>query len=149
MSSTTRTKLGVAAISLLIILFIGLGISSAIGFIGTGQLVPVLIGLAVIAICGIGIWFVVTELRFGWGMQSMARELEAKGGLPEDNLPKTPGGRYLRPEADAEFERISATADPNSWEDLYRVALSYDAAGDRGRARKTMRQALTIYRQQQ
>lgn len=146
MNSTTRTKLGVAAVTAMMLLFLAVGIISAIQFIGTGQLIPVLIGVAVLALCGIGIWFTTTELRFGFGMQAMARQLEAEGGLLADDLPKTPGGRYIREDADAAFEKVLAEADPNRWQDLYRIALSYDAAGDRGRARKTMRQALHRYR---
>ena len=146
MNSTTRTKLGVAAVTAMMLLFLGVGIISAIQFISTGQLVPVLIGVAVLALCGIGIWFTVTELRFGFGMQAMARQLEAEGGLLPDDLPKTPGGRYIRQDADAEFDQVLADADLNRWQDLYRIALSYDAAGDRGRARRTMRQALKRFR---
>ncbi|MFC0581475.1 hypothetical protein [Micrococcoides hystricis] len=146
MTSTTRTKLGVIAVTAMMLLFLGVGVISAIQFISTGQLIPVLIGVAVLALCGVGLWFIVTELRFGFGMQSMARQLESEGGLLLDDLPKTPAGRYIREDADAEFDRVIASADPNRWQDLYRVALSYDAAGDRGRARKTMRAALHKFR---
>ena len=47
----------------------------------------------------------------------MAKVLEAEGGLPADNLPRTPAGRIVRAAADQEFEKYRAETEaaPDDW----------------------------------
>jgi hypothetical protein len=70
------------------------------------------------------------------------------GGLPEDNLPRTPAGRIIREAADLEFEkyRLEAQAAPEDWRSWFRLSCAYDAAGDRKRARAAMRDAVRLFR---
>ena len=77
-----------------------------------------------------------------------ARILEAEGGLPVDDLPRSPGGRIDRAAADAQFEtyRIEAEAAPDDWRARYRLSLAYDASGDRTRAREAAREAVRLHR---
>ncbi|HYJ75808.1 MAG TPA: hypothetical protein VEV65_09425, partial [Kineosporiaceae bacterium] len=93
------------------------------------------------------LWAVLRELSFGRATETMARELEARGLLPVDDLPRSPGGRIDRAAADAWFERFRREVDerPASWEAWFRMALGYDAAGDRRRARAAMRRALELH----
>jgi Tfp pilus assembly protein PilF len=89
---------------------------------------------------------VVAELRFGQATQRLADTLDADvdddPAVPE--LPRTPSGRVDRSAADAVFEvrRAEVEADPDNWQRWYRLALAYDAAGDRRRARAAMRDAI-------
>ena len=87
------------------------------------------------------------EIRFGLSMERMGRTLESEGGLPVDDIPRSPGGRVDRTVADAQFEtyRAEAEAAPEDWRSWYRLALAYDAAGDRTRARGTMRRAAGLF----
>jgi predicted TPR repeat methyltransferase len=80
----------------------------------------------------------------------MAKVLEAEGGLPVDNLPRTPAGRIVRAAADAEFEkyRVEAEVAPEDWRSWFRLSCAYDAAGDRKRARESMRDAVRLFRAQ-
>ena len=57
-----------------------------------------------------------------------------------------PSGRIEREAADALFQRSSAEveADPDNWLRSYRLARAYDYAGDRSRARETMRKAVEL-----
>jgi Tfp pilus assembly protein PilF len=57
-----------------------------------------------------------------------------------------PSGRVERDAADALFETVRGEleADPDNWRRWYRLARAYDYAGDRGRARETMRKAVDM-----
>ena len=61
---------------------------------------------------------------------------------------RSPGGRIDRDAADALFNTVRAEleADPDNWVRWYRLARAYDYAGDRGRARETMRTAVEMER---
>ena len=66
------------------------------------------IGVAYLLLPVIGAWALVRELLFGARTERLAKILEAEGGLPEDNLPRTPAGRIIREAADREFEKYRA-----------------------------------------
>ena len=112
--------------------------------IGTGDPVAVVLGVAVLVIPVLGAYLVWRELQFGRRTEALARELEAVGGLPVDDLPRRPSGRIDRAAADAAFEKYRAEAEaaPGDWRVWFRLSTAYDAAGDRRRARSTMRTAI-------
>lgn len=104
-------------------------------------------GVALFVLPVIAVWAIVRELFFGAAMERLAKILEEEGGLPPDNLPRTPGGRIIREAADKEFEkyRSEAEADPDNWRSWFRLSCAYDASGDRKRARSTMRKAIKLH----
>jgi hypothetical protein len=112
--------------------------------IGTGDPVAVVLGIAVLVIPVLGAYLVWRELQFGRRTEVLARELEAVGGLPVDDLPRRPSGRIDRAAADAAFVKYKAEAEaaPEDWRVWFRLSTAYDAAGDRRRARSTMRTAI-------
>ena len=112
--------------------------------IGTGDPVAVILGIAVLVIPVLGAYLVWRELQFGRRTEVLARELEAAGGLPVDDLPRRPSGRVDRAAADEAFEKYRAEAEaaPDDWRVWFRLSTAYDAAGDRRRARATMRAAI-------
>ena len=81
----------------------------------------------------LGAYLVWRELQFGRQTEALARELEAAGGLPVDDLPRRPSGRIDRAAADAAFEKYKAEAEaaPDDWRVWFRLSTAYDAAGDR------------------
>ena len=87
------------------------------------------------------------EWRFGRATQQLGEELAARGALPVDDLPRRPSGRPDRAAADARFAevRTRVEADPDSWERWFELAVAYDAAGDRKRARAAMRRAIALH----
>ena len=113
----------------------------------TGDAVAVALGLAVLVLPVIAAVIVAREVRFGVATQRMARELEAAGGLPVDDLPRRPSGRVVRGAADATFagRRAEVEAAPEDWRAWYRLAVAYDDAGDRRRAREAMRHAARLH----
>lgn len=116
--------------------------------ISSGDPVPIALGVAVIVIPVIGAWVLYRELAFGMRTQQLGRELGAEGGLPVDDLPRTPSGRIERDAADARFveyeQQVQRT--PDDWRAWYRLAIGYDDARDRKRARAAMRRAIELHR---
>ncbi len=112
--------------------------------IKVGTPVSVGLGLAVLVIPVIGAYLVWREIQFGRQTEHLARELEAAGGLPVDDLPRRPSGRVDRAAADEAFGRYKAEAEaaPEDWRVWFRLSTAYDAAGDRKRAREAMRTAI-------
>ncbi|MGO1182657.1 MAG: hypothetical protein ACTHZ5_07100 [Micrococcaceae bacterium] len=138
-----RAKIGTTLLTLLLLLFAGLALWSAIGFIRSGSVLAAAIGVSVVVIVAISLWLILREILFGMQAERMARILDSEGGLPEDTLPRSPGGRIDRAEADRQFDvyRAEAEATPEDWRSWFRLSLAYDASGDRRRARSAMRDA--------
>lgn len=103
-----------------------------------------LLGAAVLVVPLIGLYTVYGELRFGQATERLAQRLVAEGDPGEPDLPRRPSGRVEREAADALFEqrRVAVEADPDDWRGWYRLAVAYDYAGDRKRARSAMRTAI-------
>ena len=118
--------------------------------ITSGDPVPVLLGISVIVIPLLGAWMLGRELMFGVRSQQLGRALAAEGGLPRDDLPRTPSGRIERAAADERFEecRAEVAAAPDDWRCWYRLAIAYDDARDRRRAREAMRTAIGLFSSQ-
>lgn len=133
----------IATVTAVYLVFAG---ARAIVLISSGDPVPVLLGVSVIVIPVIGAWLLARELMFGLHTQKLARVLGQEGGLPIDDLPRTPSGRIERDAADARFSlaQQDVEADPQDWRRWYRLAIAYDDARDRKRARAAMRQAIAL-----
>lgn len=116
--------------------------------IASGDPVPVLLGISVIVFPIIGVWVIGRELLFGFRSQALGRQLGAEGGLPVDDLPRTPSGRIQKEAADARFAEYQeqVEGDPADWRRWYRLAIAYDDARDRKRARAAMRRAIALHR---
>jgi hypothetical protein len=134
------------AFAVLAVYFVAIGWRGVL-LLRAGGFVGVLLGLALLALPVVGLWAVLRELSFGRATETMARELEARGLLPVDDLPRSRGGQIERGAADTWFEGFRREVDeqPSSWEAWYRLALGYDAAGDRRRARAAMRRAAALH----
>jgi hypothetical protein len=131
----------------LVVYFFLLG-GRAVVLIGTGEPVGIGLGIGVLIMPLIGVWVIWTNIRFGMTTEKMARQLADEGGLPDtSSLPRKPSGRVDRDAADAWFEerRVEVEAEPEDWRTWFRLAQAYDIAGDRGRARDTMRKAIALY----
>lgn len=115
--------------------------------IATGTGAGIALGVGVLVLPLLGLWMVVATWQSGTRIQHLARRLDAEGGLPDvDDLPRRPSGRVDRAAADAWFEERRAELEqhPEDWRYWYRLAHAYDLAGDRRRARATMRKALDL-----
>ena len=77
----------------------------------------------------------------------MGQTLIAENALPTYDGDLTPSGRPTKADADRNFERYSQEAEENGedWRAWFRLAVAYDDARDRKRARAAMRQASNLY----
>ncbi|MFF5992858.1 hypothetical protein [Prauserella flavalba] len=135
------------ALTLAVAVYLVLLAGRAVALLRTGETVPVLLGVAVLVLPLLGVWMLVTTWRSGNQVQRLARRLDAEGGLPDvSDLPRRPSGRVDRQAADAWFDerRAELEAEPEDWRRWYRLAHAYDVAGDRRRARATMRKAIEL-----
>jgi len=121
--------------------------AKGIDLIVEGGLVPVLFGSALIVSAALAVGLCLREVQFGRRTAALGQALADEGGLPVDDLPRRPSGRVDREAADALFaaRKAEAEADPGNWRSWYRLALAYDSAGDRTRARQAARHALTLF----
>ncbi|MDJ0466902.1 hypothetical protein [Streptomyces sp. H27-C3] len=111
-----------------------------------GTLLTVTFGVAVLILPAIGLWFLWHTTQFARKANLLAAELEAEGGLPVDELVRTPGGRIDRDSADEVFARRRAETEdtPDDWRSWFRLAVAYHDARDTPRARKAMQHAIAL-----
>jgi hypothetical protein len=134
-------KRGVALLLGALALYFALIGYRAIYLLGRSDATLKVLGAAVLVLPLIGIWMVVMEIRFGMATERLAHLVDEPDDEP---LPRTSAGRLDRVAADARFNlrRIEVEAEPGDWRRWYRLALAYDDAGDRRRARAAMRTAI-------
>ncbi|WP_072687623.1 hypothetical protein [Rhodococcus marinonascens] len=107
------------------------------------------LGIGVLILPVLGVWIVYATLRAGFQHQHLSRRIADESlELDVSDLPKRPSGRVDRDAADALFQQVKFEweEDPDNWRHSYRLARAYDYAGDRGRARETMRRAVELER---
>jgi hypothetical protein len=143
-----RTKIWVGAVTALLVFYLVVSFQRSVLLLMDSNLTAKAIGAGYLVLPVIGAWAMIRELMFGARTEQMAKVLEAEGGLPVDDLPRTPGGRIVRAAADQEFEKYRAEAEtaPDDWRSWFRLSCAYDAAGDRKRARASMRDAVRLFR---
>ena len=140
------TKVGVAVMAVLLAVYIVLVGQRAWLLVTTGDAVGIAMGVALVVLPVIAAWVLWRELQFGLRSQALARRLEAEGDLPAEEVEVRPSGRADRADAEALFPqyRAAVEADPERWQGWFRLALAYDGAGDRSRAREAMRTAIRL-----
>lgn len=147
----TRIQLTIAFLCVaLVVYFILLG-RSAFFMIGSGEPVAIGLGVAVLLLPIVGAWAMIATLRAGFAHQRLARIMHDDGQeLDVSALPRRASGRIERAAADELFATVKAEleADPDNWRRWYRVARAYDYAGDRTRARESMKKAVALQEQE-
>ncbi len=142
-----RVQLLIAFFCLALIFYFAMLTRTAIALIRSGTPAAVALGIGVLILPVVGAWVMVATLRAGLAHQRLAR-LAAEDGMELDvtDLPRMPSGRIQREAADEMFATVRAEldADPGNWLRWYRLARAYDYAGDRSRARETMRRAVEL-----
>jgi hypothetical protein len=143
-----RNLVAALVMAVLLALYLVLVAQHAIVLLGTGILVGQVEGVALLVLPIIGAWALAAELLFGARAQRLLRRMTERGDLPVDDLPHLPSGRPVREAADKEFPKYQAEVEaaPGDWTRWYRLALAYDACGDRRRARWATRRAIRIER---
>lgn len=142
-----RARLTYFTLAAVLVVYFVLAGSRGVLLIRQGTAVTVVFGAAVLVLPLIGAWFLWHTTAFARKADRLARELEAEGGLPVDELKRTPGGRIDRDSADAVFarRRAEAEAHPEDWRSWFRLAVAYHDARDTPRARKAMQRAIALH----
>ena len=132
--------------AVLVVYFVLVG-DRGVLLIRQGTPVTIAYGLAVLVMPLIGVWFLWQTTQFARNADRLARELDAEGGLPVDELVRTPGGRIDRDSADAVFAKRRAETEgaPEDWRSWFRLAIAYHDARDTARARKAMQRAIALH----
>lgn len=142
------TRLGVVVMAALLALYLVFAIRYGVLMLGLDGVVPVAIGIALLVLPLLAAGTIVAEVVFGVRAERLARRLEAENALPSDELPALASGRIDRAAALAVFPTYqhAVEAEPGDWRAWYRLALAYDASGDRRRARWATRTAIRLER---
>jgi len=142
-----RVQLLIAFFCVALIFYFAMLTHTAFALIRSATPAAAALGIGVLILPMVGAWVLFATLRAGLAHQRLAR-LAAEDGMELDitDLPRRPSGRIQRDAADALFQatRAELDADPDNWVRWYRLARAYDYAGDRGRARETMRTAVAM-----
>ncbi|MCS0499302.1 tetratricopeptide repeat protein [Protaetiibacter mangrovi] len=142
------TRIGAVVMAVLLGLYLVFAGFYATVLFGTGSAIAIAIGVGLLVLAVIGAAFIALEIVFGIRAERLAARLEREGGLPDEQLAVTASGRVDRSAVDAVFPRYQAAVEsaPDDWAAWFRLALAYDAAGDRRRARWATREAIRLER---
>jgi hypothetical protein len=133
----------------MVVYFVLLGRAGVL-LVASGRPAAIGLGIAIFILPVVGLWALIATLRAGFAHQRLARIARERGmELDVSALPRRPSGRIERDAADELFAGVRAEveADPEDWLRWYRLARAYDYAGDRGRARETMKKAVALQEQ--
>ena len=141
-------RVGAVVMTVLLALYLVFAVYYAFVLFGTGEAVAIAIGVALLVLPLFGAGFIGAEIVFGVRAEKLARRLEAEGRLPTEEVPVSVSGRVDRAAAEELFPVYRAAVEraPEDWSAWFRLALAYDAAGDRRRARWATREAIRLER---
>ncbi|GAA1370419.1 tetratricopeptide repeat protein [Streptomyces beijiangensis] len=142
-----RAKITYLITAAVLVFYFALVGTRGIMLIQHGTLLTVTFGVAVLILPGIGVWFLWKNTQFVQRANRLAAQLDSEGGLPADELVRTPSGRIDRDSADAVFQRRKEETEdtPDDWRCWFRLAVAYQDARDTPRARKAMQRAIALH----
>jgi len=137
---------GSVVMTLLVAIYLGFAVVYAQVLLQDDSLLVTIMGGALLVFPILGVWGLIYEWRFGWASGKLITTLNAEGNLPDDDFPTTVTGRPLKDQALEAFPAFQKAAEdsPESWRAWLRLALAYDACGDRRRARWATRRAIQL-----
>lgn len=141
-----RSKITYFVLAAVLLIYVFLAGTRGWILLKDGRPLTIAFGIAVLVLPGIGIWFLWRTTQFARDAGRLARELEAEGGLPVDELKRMPSGRIDRASADEVFakRREETESAPEEWRSWFRLAVAYHDARDTPRARKAMQRAIAL-----
>lgn len=149
MNKTTKVVAIIAVMVLILGFYFFLLGQRGVTLIQNGGVASIALGIGVLLLPILGLWIVWATLKAGFDHQRLASRIHEEGlELDVADLPRRPSGRIERDAADELFQQIKTEweKDPDNWRSSYRLARAYDYAGDRGRARETMKRAVALER---
>lgn len=139
-----RSRAAAIVMAALLVGYLAFAVWYAVVLVAVGEPAAIGLGLALLVLPLVGAWALALELVFAVRADRLAARLEAEDGMPDDRLPTLPSGRIDPAAADGVFPRYRSAVEaaPEDWRGWFRLALAYDASGDRRRARWATREAI-------
>ncbi len=137
-------KLGAFATTGLVLVYVAILGQHGLLLVSSGDPLQIVFGALILVFPVIAIFSIYREFKFGIAVEKLAKSLETKNEWPMFSFELRPSGRPTKESARLEFERVRklTEADPDNWKSWFALGLTYDAAGDRPRARAAMREAI-------
>ena len=133
---TTRTIIGVAVMSALLVLYIVFAAYQAALLVASSQPLTLVYGLALFVAPVIGRWSLVRELVFGRQAGRLLTRYKAENGEPQVPV-------INRRDRDA-VDALLATPIPDTWQAALIHGLTLDTVGRRREGRAAVRVAITL-----
>jgi hypothetical protein len=142
----TSAKVGAIVMTALVVIYLVLVAERSFALVASNDLIGVAIGITMIFLPLVAFWGIFMELRFGLRIEKLGNILIAENAWPQFPFELRQSGRPTKASAEAVFDiyRKKVEADEQNWKEWFALGLAYDAAGDRARARKSMRQAILL-----
>ena len=142
----SSAKFGALVMSVLVLMYLVLVADRSFALVGSGEPVGIAIGSLMLFLPAVAFWGIFMELRFGLRIEKLGDVLKKENAWPQFPFELRPSGRPTKESAQEVFDqfRKSVEADQTNWKAWFALGLAYDAAGDRPRARKAMRQAISL-----
>jgi len=142
----TSAKFGALVMSALVLMYLVLVADRSFALVSSGEPIGIAIGSLMLFLPAVAFWGISMELRFGLRIEKLGEELKKQNAWPQFPFELRPSGRPTKDSAQEVFEqfRQDVEADQTNWKAWFALGLAYDAAGDRARARKAMRQAISL-----
>ena len=140
--------LAAASISMVLLMYLLLIAGRAFVLLGTPEPAARGLGVGLLVLPLVGVWWMVHEWRLGTTVQRMADVLDREGRLPIHDGETMPSGRLTDDAGMAVFEVAWRGVEdrPDSWSAWFHVAYAYDAVRDRPMTRKALRHAADLFR---
>jgi len=140
--------LAAVASTLLLALLIGFVSNIGLAMLRSEGVVGKALGLVVLLLPLIAVWYLWNEWRTGITVQRMATRLEREGRLPLHDGERTPSGRLTEDAAQDVYEvaRRGVDLEPDSWAAWFHLAFAYEALKEKAEARKALRHAADLFR---
>lgn len=141
-----KTRIGVVLIAAALVLYFFLMGQKAVLFIGSGNSIAIVMGIALLVLPLIGVWALVREIQFGVQAERLGARLDSEGGMPAAETELRPSGRIAKADAEPLIQRYTVLADAaaDDWRARYRLGVVQDAAGRRKDARASIRAAIEL-----
>ena len=145
----TSAKTGALVMTALVVMYLVLVAERSIALVNSGNSVAIAIGSGMLFLPAIALWGIFMELRFGLRIEKLGKVLMAENNWPRFEFELRPSGRPTKESAQKVFGiyQREVEQDETNWKKWFALGLAYDAAGDRARARKAMREAISLSQQ--
>ena len=142
----TSAKFGAIVMTILLGVYLTLVTERSIALATSSEPIAIALGSMMLVLPLVAAWGIFLELRFGLKIEKIGDLLKKENSWPRFDFVLRPSGRPTKESAEEVFEgyRELVEQDESNWKAWFALGLAYDAAGDRARARRAMRTAITL-----